>query len=349
MKIAVVGGGIFGVETAVKLSKKYPVDLFEKNQDLLQAASGINQFRLHRGYHYPRSLETAQSALKAENEFKKEFSEAIIDTADHYYCISKHDSLTTAKDYIKFCKENNLEYRITNLDVVNKDSIDLCVKVKESHFDPIKLRKICWEKLRSGRVNVFTEKEISIGLLDSYDFIVIAAYANLNNLLENLPRYQKNYQFEVCEKPVIKPPDSLKKKSIVVMDGPFMCIDPFGSTNFSVLGNVVHAIHQSNVGKYPIVEEKFSPLLCSGIIKNPPITNFDLFIESASEFIPDIKKAEHIGSMFIIRTVFPNMDDTDARPTIVSPITDRIITIFSGKIGNCVEAAEKVFQIIEHW
>ena len=49
MRIAVIGGGIFGVTTAIRLAENHSVDLFEKNSDILQSASGINQYRLHRG------------------------------------------------------------------------------------------------------------------------------------------------------------------------------------------------------------------------------------------------------------------------------------------------------------
>jgi len=66
MKIAIIGGGIFGVTTAIRLSRNHDVDLFEQNSDILQSASGINQYRLHRGYHYPRSTDTAISAKNSE-------------------------------------------------------------------------------------------------------------------------------------------------------------------------------------------------------------------------------------------------------------------------------------------
>ena len=43
-KIAIVGGGIFGVTAAIKLAQKnLSVDLFERNGDILQEASGIKQ------------------------------------------------------------------------------------------------------------------------------------------------------------------------------------------------------------------------------------------------------------------------------------------------------------------
>ena len=110
MKIAIIGGGIFGVQIAIKLSKNHSVEIFEKNGNILNSASGINQYRLHRGYHYPRSNETVQSSLYSENKFRKEFSDAIIDNNEHYYCIAKENSFTNSEQYIKFCKSNNLEF-----------------------------------------------------------------------------------------------------------------------------------------------------------------------------------------------------------------------------------------------
>lgn len=88
MKIAVVGAGIFGITSAIKLAQeghkvdlyeRNKVDLYERNSDILSAASGINQYRLHRGYHYPRSKSTALSSKYSEDSFRKEYGEAILD------------------------------------------------------------------------------------------------------------------------------------------------------------------------------------------------------------------------------------------------------------------------------
>ena len=60
-----------------------------------------------------------------------------------------------------------------------------------------------------------------------------------------------------------------------------------------------------------------------------------------------MKNAVHIGSMFTVRTVLPNMNSTDERPTIVRQISDNVFTIFSGKVTTCVEAAEEVSMLIK--
>ena len=130
------------------------------------------------------------------------------------------------------------------------------------------------------------------------------------------------------------------------MDGPFMCIDPFGDTGLHVMGNVVHAIHSTNVGKFPEYDSKFDDLLNNGIVKNPSVTNIDKFIDSAKMFFKDIESAEHIGSMFTIRTVLPNRDKDDARPTLVENPTDNIFNLFSGKIGTCVSATEELMEYV---
>ena len=184
-------------------------------------------------------------------------------------------------------------------------------------------------------------------ILQEYDFVIIATYAYLNQSIEKFPNDQLDYQFELCEKPLVRLPSSFHNTSMVVMDGPFMSVDPYGkSDDFFVLGNVVHAIHQNSIGKLPHFDEKFNHLLDSGIIKNPNISNFHRFIESASEFMPEIKKAEHIGSMYTIRTVLPKVEKTDERPTIVRKINSQTFTVFSGKISTCVDAANELTQSI---
>ena len=115
MKIAIIGGGIFGISCAIKLTPENQVTIFEKNNDILQAASGSNQYRVHRGYHYPRSKDTVLGIISSENSFKKIFAESIIKNFDHYYCIAKENSLTNAQEFKDFCNEFKLEFEESNL------------------------------------------------------------------------------------------------------------------------------------------------------------------------------------------------------------------------------------------
>ena len=346
MKIAIIGGGIFGITAAIVLGKQNHVELFEKNDDILKSASGSNQYRVHRGYHYPRSPETVTGIIKSENSFKEFFSKAIITNFEHFYCISKNNSLTSSEQFINFCTNYGLEIEKTNLDCVDKHSIDLSVRVKESVYDPKILKKISIDLLKNNNVKIHLNTKATESIFDKFDKIIVCTYANLNELLNKFPDFQHEYQFELCEKPVVKLPKSFKNKSIVIMDGPFMCIDPLANTDLHLLCNVQHEIHQTNVGKFHEIQKEYEHLLDNGIIKNPSHSNYDKFIKSTIEFFPEIKDAEYIGSMFTIRAVPPRVDDTDARPTLVTIINEKVISIFSGKITTCVDAARQVEEMI---
>ena len=56
----VIGGGFYGCIVAEQLAKNSnKVLLIEKESDLMQRASYVNQARIHQGYHYPRSILTS--------------------------------------------------------------------------------------------------------------------------------------------------------------------------------------------------------------------------------------------------------------------------------------------------
>lgn len=334
-KVAIVGAGIYGTTAAIKLADKgYHVDLFEKYDNILSATSGINQYRVHRGYHYPRSKETILSCKDNESSFIKYYNAAIINDVEHYYSIATEDSFTTPRDYLHVLDDCRLQWEIVD----PMPNCDLTVKIKESLYAPDALRKICMDRIRACNINLFLNSKVnSLDELSEYKYKVISTYSSLNDF----DKVQKDYQFELCEKPLFILPNKYKNKSIVVMDGPFMCFDPYGFTKYHVGGNVVHAIHSSNIGKKAIVPPAYKNYINKGIIKDPKLTNVPRFIESAKKFFPDIEKAIHVGSMYTVRTVLPNKDDTDARPTIVD-FKDDTIVLFSGKVGNCVAAAEQI-------
>ena len=88
MKIAIIGAGFFGTTIAIKLSKNHTVHLFEKNKDILNQASKINQFRFHLGYHYPRSKKTLTEIKSSYKMFIDFFSNKVFENTKNYYFTS---------------------------------------------------------------------------------------------------------------------------------------------------------------------------------------------------------------------------------------------------------------------
>ena len=335
VNVDVIGAGIFGVTCAWMLSKNgYYVRLYEKNSDIISEASAINQYRLHRGYHYPRSDETALLSKVGQKSFLKYYGDTIVTDVENHYCIASKDSKVTKDQFIRFMERIDLEYEETNTELVKKETIDLCVKVKELLFDSDKLRDMCKDLLGMYCVKVFTNCEYKN---INNNLAVNCTYSNKNYLSMN----KKELQFELCEKPVIKLPKKFRGKSFVIMDGPFMCIDPYGDTDYHVMGNVVHAIHSRNISDFPIVPKQYEKLLNKGVVKNcKSVTKIDEFMKTFNFFFGDVEW-EHIGSMFTTRTVLPNREHDDARPTTYER-NNNVIDVLSGKIGTCVDLAQKV-------
>ena len=339
-KVAVVGAGIFGITSALKLSENLDVTLFEKNDDILQNASSINQYRLHRGYHYPRSIETALTSKEGTKSFSKFFDGVEIFDTEQYYAIAAMGSKVSPSEYESFMKKCGLHYKETESDLVTSNATAL-YEVDEGLFDPISLYMKCNEHLTHSNVDLRLKTPYSIDFNKDYDYVINCTYSNLNQIFGG----DTEYQFEVCEKPVVRLQSKYKGKGIVVMDGPFTCIDPYSNTDYHVVGNVVHAIHSTNVGRYPAISGELNKLLNKGVIKNPSVTKFPLFKESLRHFC-GIDEVEHIGSMFTVRTVLPNRDFDDARPSIVKKESIGKYSVFSGKISTSIDTANELNQYI---
>jgi len=341
-KALIVGAGVFGLTSAIALSHNgYDVVVREKEDDLMKGASSINQYRLHKGYHYPRSIETAQECQRGLQTFKRKYESSVVNgNIQHLYSISSEDSLVSGDEYKNFLEKVGLEY----YEREPMPNCDLTIQANEELFNPEQLILSLHKKLYSSGIKVYVNSEVKSLDEEKFDVAVIATYSQINQLLDE----KKEYQFEVCEKPVVKLPKIFENLSVVVMDGPFMCLDPYVN-NSHVLGNVVHAIHETNIGTKPIVSEELKPYLNKGLIRNPKITNIDKFIESGKKYFGDeFEDLEHIGSMYTIRTVLSNREQDDSRPTLVEKVNDNVYTLFSGKIDTCVDAANQLIQRIQN-
>ncbi len=340
-KALVVGGGIFGTTAAVALANDgHQVELHEELEDVMMAASDVNQYRLHKGYHYPRSKETAQECLEGLKTFKRKYERSVVNgDIEHYYAIASKGSKVSEFEYLAFLDDMELPYtRVKPL-----PNTDVTIKVEEELFDNYKLYEAVRDKLWSSGVEVLKNKTTTKDDFKGFDIVVIATYSKLNDLLDK----KKRYQYELCEKPVVRLPRKYQGKSIVIMDGPFMCLDPYGDRNH-VLGNVKHAIHTWNEGTEAFWPHRYTKYLNKGVIENPKHTKIDKFIETGKKFFKDFDKLKHIGSMYTIRTVLTNRDHDDARPTLVNHEGGNVYSLFSGKIDTCVDAANELIRRINN-
>lgn len=358
MKIGIIGAGIFGCTSALKLKEKFlkaEITIFEKGTSILSGASGINQFRLHRGYHYPRSLEMIQSTIEFESDFK-----SCIVQGSRYYGIAHDNSLTSPIEYLNFLDDNNLKYQIiADEDLpLDFDKLGVLVKVEENSFDHAQLYLELTKRLNSNSIKVLKNTTFKKKDLKNFDLVINATYANLNDILDE--NDQVEYQFELCEKPIVSVGKEWQNIGVVIMDGEFCCIDPLGfSKYFHVLGHVKEAIHDRQVGIKYKIPAGYSDILNVGACKSS-LSRFPFILNGCKEFfkfdskpvIPErgsnklIGGVHYHGSMFTVRTVLKDRDHDDARPSYITKHSDSLYSIFGGKIGTSVQIANDLIKMI---
>lgn len=347
-KCAVIGGGVFGSVIATQMiDLGLETHLFESTDRLFSAASGINQYRLHRGYHYPRSMQTALEVKDESVSFLKKFPVSIKPKTS-IYAIARLDSLLSADQYETFMREAGLEYETIADVLFTPGLVERVFSVNESLFDADQLRRLIEKELTRKSVIMHLSHPMREAELEAFDYSVIATYAKSNELLSSGER--RKYQFEVCEKPIVKLDEKFHRLSIVVMDGKFFCLDPLGQSELHVLGNVEHAIHSSNTGFEPNVANHLKKWLNQGVIPAHDIqkfTNFPKFEQQIREYLVEPGEITHIGSMFTVRTVLPRHEHDDARPTVISKLSRNKYAVLSGKIVAAVDTASTLSKTIE--
>ena len=87
----IIGAGLYGLYSALYCGKKgEKIIVLEYEDKPFKRATYINQARVHRGYHYPRSLTTALKSAHYFDRFNKDFGYSINKKFTKIYAISKN-------------------------------------------------------------------------------------------------------------------------------------------------------------------------------------------------------------------------------------------------------------------
>ena len=294
MKALVIGAGIHGITIACELAKlNVDVTIIDSNQEILMGTSSSTHNRVNMGYHYPRSLETAEECHRGFEFFQRNLPSALYYPTSSYYVIEKSNSLVNSSQYRDFLKDAGLKYSCEYPvgDILIPDHIEESFKVWEPCYDVQILRRIYHQKIenlsvklvlgfnmQNGKIDgkrVILTSNVNHRISDDFDIVVNATYASTNNTQAILgcrePR--KTYCYQKTEVVVVSYEKSLLP-AVTVMDGPFITVLPYlqgGHRNKYVVYDVVSSIHEEFVGEFmpenfrtPQVVSKYGEMLSRG-------------------------------------------------------------------------------------
>ena len=356
-RIGIIGAGIFGLSIGIELAKRgYDITIFDRAKDILCGASTINHLRHHYGFHYPRSKDTVLEIQKARQNFEKEFGECIGEFFPDYYWCCKEGTKTTPENFIKFCDEMNLPYKIEWPEerYMDRNKIGVCIKVPERVYDPNELKKLIYKKLKGISINLKLGYEVIGGEIlgkkkkiraksksgvieEEFDFIINATYSNFNSFNKWFGFPRKKLQYEKIELLELEIPNQMKV-GLTIMDGEFSSILPRGNKGTFTLGHVKESVLKAIVS---------DDLDVNVMTEDNTKSNRDVIIKEGIKDFPFLKNAKIIRSLFVTRVVRPNVEDTDERPSEITNYGNGMYSVFGGKVITCVDIARKVVEMIK--
>jgi len=354
-KIAIIGGGLFGLTTYIMLKKRgVECNLFEKKKELLSGASTNNLNRVHFGYHYPRDNLTAKQSHKGYQSFCKIYKRAIIQNFKNYYLIAKNSKVGFSK-YLKFCKKNKLDFKkIDNSKLGFKvKNIQGGIEVKEPIYD--------WETIKKEAksiINKFKKNKIhlneevkKIKKIDNFklitnkgtyyfDKIIDASYDGSNFLTKNLNKPTKRkYQLVVVFEFKFR---ASNKLGLALMDGKYFSFLPKGKGKHHLLYHVKHSVIKEKISEeFPKSWYNFSNYN-SQINKSKK-----LLLKDFKLYLPNLN-INLTNKIYISPRVIENkVEKTDRRISYVNEISKNYFQIFSAKVDHSVDIAFKVLKKIQ--
>ena len=356
--VGIIGGGIHGMTSAIALAEVgFKVYVIEKNNDILQGTSGSTHNRAHVGYHYPRSIVTAEECFLGLQKFQGKYREALSYPKDVYYLIAK-DSGTTVEFFKMFCELMKFPYEITlpSDEFINKDLIENGFKVNEPVFNLFKLKDIFEKKIKELNITVYKsayfshfdtkDKQYEItcnrkgDITKIYvDFIVNATYAYTNNVMETMHLEDDMTLYTLQHTEVVVLRTKKYVPSLTVMDGPYVSLMPYANPepNLYLLYDVVNSIQEKYEGYYFFSGDDY-------------MSNADKMIYNCHKYFPF--ELEYVSSLYGSRPIpiNPSENKGDCRMTRIKchKKYPGVYSILEGKFISAPLVADNIVSLINN-
>ena len=358
MRIAVIGGGIFGSVIGLKLAESgFGVTIFERHPCLIFGSTPNSVMRLHLGSHYPRDLETAIQSRLGYDRFIEEFGDSVDLSFDNFYGVASKDSKVSSYEFVEFMKTAGIKFEhrsksdLTDLGFAS-EKIDSLFSCPEGVIDIDHLRNDLGARLVDANVGVQLETSMTSAhysrnqwFLESersarfgpYDFIIKATYGGDQLTVTGTETLTKVYEFH--QTLVLRSDLGLRPFGMTVIDGDFLTVLPDAFKGTHLLYGPSVSVLRRATGQIAPKDFFESPTKAL-----PGAT--DSIAERYREWFPQAPEPRLVNGMVALRTIEHGVEASDRRVTEVMQIAPSMLSVVSGKIDHCLFAAAECVKLI---
>lgn len=363
----VIGAGIYGLYAALFCGRRGErVAVLEYEDAPFRRATRVNQARVHMGYHYPRSLSTAEKSAGYFERFCRDYSFCLLKEFDQVYATSASFSWTTAEQFRKFCRSAGIRCeRVEPEKYFRPGMCDGAFLTREYTYDAEILKRYfldeikktgCVELVFGARIETIQKEGgvYRVGLADGRSFesafVLNASYASVNQIHAKLGFEPFRSKYELCEIILCRVDGALRNTGITVMDGPFFSIMPFGRTGYHSLTSVTFTPHLTSYDRVPTFPcQADSGGTCSpGQLGNcdtcpaRPRSAWSYMAGLARKYLRDEYRFEYAGSLYSMKPILTSSEIDDSRPTVIRTFSENptFVSVLSGKVNTIYDLDE---------
>ena len=133
IRVAIIGAGWYGCHLACVLMDhpEVEVDVYERRSDLFLGSSGGTQFRLHLGFHYPRSWKTRLQIIDSQKAFIDRYHHLLADVDENVYAVAEQKSLLDFGTYVQIAKASGMSHSLANPTALGLTNVEGCLLTQE--------------------------------------------------------------------------------------------------------------------------------------------------------------------------------------------------------------------------
>ena len=360
--VVIIGGGFYGCAIAIYLARQRgfcKILLVEREVSLLTRASYHNQARVHNGYHYPRSFTTAYRSRINLPQFVRDWPTAVKTDFTKLYAIARRNSKVNARQFKRFCRDIGATLEPVDLSLrqlFEPRLIEDIFLAQEYAFDSTELARVAEQDLVNCGVKVQfhtaveavrlrNDKFLEVGLCTdgqartvvAAKYVVNCAYSGINQLRGGFPGTATQLKHEITEMALMRMPSALDALGVTVMDGPFFSMMPFPARGLHTLSHVrytphLHWFDEAGVDPYQKLHEY------------PKESRADRMVRDVVRYLPAIQDAQHVESLFEVKTILVKNEGDDGRPILFEKHLSLpgCYSVLGGKIDNIYDVLEKL-------